>query len=69
MLVDEMGFPIAKANEPEMMGSWYELRESKMVIVPVPVPVPILFLLLIVFIYVYIYMYMYIYIYSSFFSS
>jgi len=30
MLVDEMGFPIAKANEPEMMGSWYELRESKM---------------------------------------
>jgi len=60
MLVDEMGFPIAKANEPEMMGSWYELRESKMVIVPVPVS--FLFLVLIVFVYVYI---LYIYIHHS----
>jgi len=24
-----MGFPIAKANEPEQTGSWYQLRESK----------------------------------------
>jgi len=28
MLVDHMGFPIAKANEPDMTGGWYTLRES-----------------------------------------
>ena len=29
MLADDMGYPIAKANEPEQTGSWYQLRESK----------------------------------------
>merc|ERR1712048_777383 len=25
-----MGFPIAKANEPEQVGQWWQLRESKL---------------------------------------
>lgn len=29
MLVEHMGFPIAKVNEPKQTGHWYQYRESK----------------------------------------